>query len=410
MRSEEMTYQVMKFVGQKGFWRLMRPVAEVLRPAMVLTVAVLTALAVVSCGSGRGDEPGTPGTPGSVPGPGTPDPAAETPIVVTALQQEIQDVTRGGHEAPTGTRASIPLEEQGVTSFKVWGYKNKGYDNTNGYLEPQIVFPGYIVNYGANTANTTLSNTSNWEYVDQQPSSSLDEQTIKYWDWSVAAYRFFGISHAGQVKVTETSTNVKFDFFVDTKSIEQNPLYSRLWLSNGNIAIGQRPFGKPVQLEFIKPFATVRYKFVSADPNVNLADLNIESTSFKPYASGSQISVKGDFAVTYPLQGTALEETWVTTPGGEAGDKITSFTSPKTDYAVLPIRSQGAFELTLYVNGEERSTYVPGEFMDWLPGFEYTYVFKVNKDGGVDLGEVISAYKQWEEKEGQNIEHTFYNW
>lgn len=394
-------------------WRiagLMSPVAGLLRSARVLTVAALTALALSSCGSGGSDDPGTPGTtPGS--GPGTPDPTTETPVVFTALQQEAQDVTRGSHETAAGTRASIPLEDQGATSFKVWGYKNKSYNTDDGYLDPQIVFPGYIVNYSANTANTTLSNSSNWEYVGQQPNSSPDEQTIKYWDWSVAAYRFFGITHVGQVKtVAETSEYLQFSFTVNTKNIERCPFYSHLWLSNGNTAQGQKPFGKPVQLEFLRSFATVRYVLVPADSNVDLADLNIVSSVFKPFTIGGQIYVNGEFEVTYPLKGTASGETWKTTPGSKIDDKITSFTSPETDYAVLPVRDQGAFELSLYVNGDERFTYVPGEYMDWLPGFEYTYVFKVNKEGGVALGEVISAYRKWEENEGQNVDRTIYNW
>ncbi|MBR2114913.1 MAG: fimbrillin family protein [Prevotella sp.] len=391
--------------SKKTIVRELKSLVGLMRLGLLLAAMVLTA----GC-SGGGDDPDSSGSgSGSGSGPVTPE-ENKTPIVFSALQQEIQDVTRSGHEAPAGTRAPIPLEEQGVTTFSVWGYKNKSYDGTNGYLEPQIVFPGYIVNHRANTANTTLSNSSDWEYVNQQLSGSSDEQTIKYWDWSVAAYRFFGVTHAGQVEVTEESMYCRLSFTVNTKSLEQCPLYSHLWFSNGNTAQGQKPFGQPVQLEFLKPYATVRYWFVSADPSVDLDDLNIESSAFKPYAIGRQISVKGEFAVTYPLQGTALDETWESNPGSEGGDKMTSFTSPKTDNVVLPVRNQGAFELTVYVSGDERSTYVPSEFMDWLPGYEYTYIFKVNKDGGVELGEVISAYKKWEEEEGQNVDHTVYNW
>ena len=94
--------------------------------------------------------------------------------------------------------SSSMLEEQAVTrasglediqtSFTVYGYKNDAFDSgTNSYTSYQTVFPGFVVNWTINSAYTTTSNTSDWEYV-----GITSDQTIKYWDFGANAYRFIG--------------------------------------------------------------------------------------------------------------------------------------------------------------------------------------------------------------------------
>ena len=59
------------------------------------------------------------------------------------------------------------------------------------------VFDDYIVKYTANTAATTQSNTSDWEYVGVDaaaPSTISGKQTIKYWDYSTIQYDFAAYS------------------------------------------------------------------------------------------------------------------------------------------------------------------------------------------------------------------------
>jgi len=69
-----------------------------------------------------------------------------------------------------------------------------------------IVFNNYLVHYEANSAGTQEDNTANWEYVGVVPGTdptanyaklsptAVTAQTIKYWDYSVAQYDFFGFS------------------------------------------------------------------------------------------------------------------------------------------------------------------------------------------------------------------------
>lgn len=65
---------------------------------------------------------------------------------------------------------------------------------------PSEVFDNYNVNYEANTAATTASNSANWEYVNQSiltGKTTVGEQTIKYWDFAASQYVFWAYSLGG---------------------------------------------------------------------------------------------------------------------------------------------------------------------------------------------------------------------
>ena len=75
--------------------------------------------------------------------------------------------------------------------FIVGGYKGNSTAMTT-------VFSDYLVQYTENTAATTESNTSDWEYVGYlAPASSQisgNKQTIKFWDYSTDQYDFIAYS------------------------------------------------------------------------------------------------------------------------------------------------------------------------------------------------------------------------
>lgn len=396
----------------KGLMRL-----GILVAAMVLTAG---------CGGGSGDDPGSPSpgpspvSPGSGSGSGTtPDPGTtpdqpnpsdnETAIAFSAQQQQGLDVTRAGQAAQGGTRGSTPLESSGVRSFKVWGFKNMW----NGDL--QIVFPGYTVNWKEGTANSTTTNTDGWEYVNQPGN---EEQTIKYWDWSVKAYRFFGVAETpagiGKADVSRWNEGV-IVLTADATNEASIPYYSRLWYSTGILPeYSSRQFGKPVQLEFVKPISKVRIMFTSSDPTVSLDELELADPQFMP-ADEHEIVIKGTFTVSYPLTGDdEISETWGVDYDEDDSEAVTSWLSTiigRDDVwnMVLPAKGQGIYKLIVNVSGEPRPCFVPAAYMDWLPGYEYTYIFKVNEEGSVLFGEVLSAYTDWEDYE-KEAEHTVYNW
>lgn len=96
----------------------------------------------------------------------------------------------------TGGDAALLLDK----NFVVVGFKGSKTDAAN---NENYAFDHYNVNYVAGTANTTESNTENWEYVNQNmevrgAGKSLAEkaklQTIKYWDHSCDSYDFIAFS------------------------------------------------------------------------------------------------------------------------------------------------------------------------------------------------------------------------
>lgn len=352
-----------------------------------------------------------------------------TPIRFSGGMQDVENVTQGvkSHEAGPSqeavtrsameamTRAGRPLEEL-HSAFTVWGYKNMSRTGET-FDELQTVFPGYTVNWQANTAMTTTTNTHDWEYV------GIADQTIKYWDLSARAYRFFAVtSSISSTKEDVTSpyppfepqevhTTYRVTLAVDADDEDVIPYFSRLWFSTGELPTYEdKQFLKPVQLEFLQPLARVRFMFKSGDPSVDLETLQLEDTEFKPLDISKHITTSGTFTVAYPLTGTATKESWTVTPD----DYRTAFTkawATEADWVtVLPAHGsdQGVYRLTVTVNGEAKWCTVPAEFMTWLPGYEYTYIFKVNGELGVELGTVTSAYTAWQS--GREADHEIYNW
>ena len=102
-------------------------------------------------------------------------------------------ITRANHE---GAEAAGMLGN----NFVVYGFKGNG-------TTKETVFDHYNVNWVTNTANTTTSNTADWEYVaqDKHAHASTAAQTIKYWDYATTQYDFIAWSK-GTAKAVYTGT------------------------------------------------------------------------------------------------------------------------------------------------------------------------------------------------------------
>lgn len=380
---------------------------------------------------------------------------AETKEVAGARRSNETNGTNGTNETDGtyrtyrtqgGTRAATPLSDLGITRFRVYGFKNTGNDVN--YPTYQMVFPtsGYTVEWEANTAATTSTNTSNWEYI----LTSHPDQTVKFWDLSAAAYRFAArttsIEATENISVNAVTHDTELTLTIPglySDHVEDAPYVSKLWFSNGNPSTyPDKQFLKPVVLEFVKPFSHVRFMFVSADPSVKIEDMELIDMQFKP-TDGGGIGINGSVVVTYPITGTTLRETFDSTPS----KTITGFTQDYTEdiyftaaeataynsdhgltegqegyktegdvriagsylwYTVLPVSSQGSFTLSLSVYGEPRTAVVPAGYMTWKAGYQYTYIFKVSGDGGVEFGDLLTAFTGW--SEGFTGVEAVYNW
>lgn len=360
------------------------------------------------------------------PEPVEPEPL-QTAIAFSGNMQEQEEMTR----------AATPLEEISTT-FHAWGYKNDGYENSS-YTSYQLVMSDYTVNWTNNSAYTTTSNTNNWEYVGQG-----DEQSIKYWDWSVKAYRFFGyVPGKGTAAVHEdpednesaivtpavepatvtalggspidvpTATEVTLTASIDGSTEatrDAAPYFSELWYSTGALPdYAGKEFGKPVELHFIKPFAKVRFLFTASE-GLTLDHSTLSDISFHP-SNGANVPTRGNLTVSYPLKGTATTESWITSvkDGVKSLNEEWTATNEKW-YYVLPILSQDSYTVEVSVGGKQIQTaVVPAEYMSWKPGFQYTYMFKITEEGEVTFDLVQVAINNWTEG-GEPKDHIVYNW
>ena len=335
------------------------------------------------------------------------------------------------------TRADTPLSESGVTSFTVWGYKNNG---DAPYGRSQEVFPAYTVEWKKNSEATTTTNSSGWDYI--LPDKPL--QTIKYWDWGASAYRFFAVTNwAGESDIHEDNkaygkngtygdgdaySMYKITMEIDVTSrraIEDIPYFSTLWFSTGNLHdYPTREFGKPVQLVFTKPYSKVRfmYNYVYDRKKILLESQVFKPTadySIVPPATPTGIARKGTFNIIYPLTGAETKEWYDIVPIAEG--KLEAFTEDYDPYnaskeyldaidgwySVFPNTTQGSYTLTVVINRLEKTCVVPAEYMQWKPGYSYTYIFKINEEGGVEIDQVQTAFSSWTEMYG---DRTVYNW
>ncbi len=361
------------------------------------------------------------------PAPGQTEQTQDMPILFGTTMPEAGTM-------PTKTTRATDLESI-VKTFKIYGYKNTTY--TGNSYDPvatniQHVFPstGYDVWYTENSANSTESNTSGWDYV----GTTAPDQTIKYWDMSATAYRFMGYAvPTGGILTTpdlvKTTDGVQYRYFnvnVSSSSssskfmtdadVEKLPYVTKLWMSNGNTTAtnpatgaAEAKFGQEVQLIFYKPLSRVRFIITGPDGNPlsqSQAGL-VSNIQFGP-VTGGILYTGATLSVYYPLNGTDFRSekgsfssgsTYYTAPTGEqyVVSNITNATADYMDisYETTPLLHAGtdkekwynlppefkptAYQLTLQQKGVERTATVPADMMVWLPGYEYTYVFKLSE-------------------------------
>lgn len=331
----------------------------------------------------------------------------EEPVVAEAEAEarEAAIAFFAGMPEQTAVTRSTPLETF-CTSFKVWSYKNteKSGDDFTAY---QTVINGYTVNWVANTAYTTASNHFDWEYVNGTT------QTIKYWDWSAEAYRFLAVAPAsasGTFALDGSGSNFLFTLYADASddaAVAATPYFSELWFSDNSTD----DYGAPVTLQFVKALSKVRIMFTFPD-GARFGRGDLTEIGFAP-SDGTKIQLQGNVGITYPLKGTGRQHTWTSTPDVSPTEELDAMerdwqeTTDEYWYTVLPRTSQGNYTLSVRVMSDYRTATVPAEYMTWLPGYQYTYVFRVLTSGVVILDRMEMAVHDWEDSD---YNHEFYNW
>ena len=367
----------------------------------ILTIPFL-ALCLFSCAGSGQEEPDVPTQP-------------EEPKGVS--------ISFGGNsgtwqDAPT-TRANKETGLETISkTFKVWGYKTTGGNYTSGFDQSQNVMDAYTVNWTQQTANTTSSNTADWEYV------GIANQTIKYWDYSATSYRFFAYSiptAAGNSSAPSfqeptsiegstakyASFSIPFTYNKDATAVT-TPYISDLWLSD-NQNFENRKYGACVKLTFAPIITKVRFKFnYQAESQVSITNISFRNVNNAPSPTS------GNIIINYPITGmdTQASYIWETTgtetepinftiPYEEEGDLNHQTTTRKKWYFVPPLgdsktTQQSAYIITADINGKKATATVPAEFMQWKAGYQYTYIFKIT-EAGTNIAFTNMQVEKWVE-------------
>ena len=428
-RIAELERKVKELMGPMGLIGLIGPIGLM---GLIRLMGLIGLMGLVSCSSSDDAVDNNPPAPV----------LTEVAISFSGSESQEEAVSNGGSNRANKTNraygtyganrraAGKPLSESGVKVFTVWGHKNLSYAAATGvYGTKQLVFPGYEVDWNSGSAATTTTNSNGWEYI----LTTKPDQTIKYWDFSAKAYRFFGVTGGltgtdgtygapGTYWTSGTYGTYELTLSADASSkaaMDAAHYFSRLWFSTGDLEnYPDKQFGKPVTLEFVKPFTRVRFLFKYAYPREGI---KLSAISFKPTTVGDKIARKGTVTIHYPKEGAETKEWYTMAKDGTDAKELTAFTEdydPEDDgkkytetdegwYVVLPNNTQGSYTLAVTVNGENKTAVVPEQYMQWLPGYSYTYIFKITNEGGVEIGWVEYAVTEWSEMEA---DHTVYNW
>lgn len=208
-------------------------------------------------------------------------------------------------------------------NFVVVGFKGS---ETSAANNENYAFDHYNVNYVNGTANTTESNTENWEYVNQNmevrgAGKSLAEkaklQTIKYWDHACKSYDFIAFSmgkgHTGTPATTyATPTAVdkaKLATAAYTLTGDVNTL-GECYISDMKTVLEKDYSKQAVAMSFRHLTSKVRIALYETVPGYVISDVKFYDVAKdgKPSDNGTLFGTfnnKGTLTVYFPTTGTA---------------------------------------------------------------------------------------------------------
>lgn len=198
-------------------------------------------------------------------------------------------------------------------NFVVVGFKGSKTDAAN---NENYAFDHYNVNYVDGTANTTESNTKNWEYVNQDMNvkgatgslaqGGAQQQTIKYWDHSCKSYDFIAFS-MGKGHTDATTTN-----YATPTAVQKDKLATAAYTLTGDVntlgecyisdmkTVQEPNYNKTaVAMSFRHLTSKVRIALYETVPGYVISDVK-----FYDVATGGTGSDKGTLFGTFNNKGT----------------------------------------------------------------------------------------------------------
>ena len=329
----------------------------------------------------------------------------------------------------TGSDAATDLNN----NFVVFGYKTMS-DNSK-----QTVFNNYQANYAANTANTTESNSANWEYVGYQNlkatmtgntgvagnTTSGLAQTIKYWDYSASNYKFYAYSlGAGKTSgepATTTFANGSLMSTSDTYTLQgdQDQLAACYISELKTISAPSSSTPTEVDLRFLSIKSKIQLGFFETIPGYSVKLLKFYDSSSDTesdgtpvlFAASSTLPKAGTYTVTFDANGKPLLA-WAAAASDGTQANVT-FSSTLTNYAAKDYQEEALDNTYL---GRASNAATKTEVKDVLPyanGAELTLKVDytlISRDGTGETIEVKgatakvpAAFTQWK----PNYKYTY---
>ena len=196
------------------------------------------------------------------------------------------------------------------------------FAGTKGTSASTFIFDQYTAKFVANTANSTESNSSNWEYVSYTPATTTTlpagaVQSIKYWDYSTTQYDFAAYSlgvGAGATPTYATPTAIAAgnkSFTLTGTADELAACYISDMVTAYN-RDGVSDYGKVVQFKFRSLATKIRLAFYETVPGYSVQNLQFYDATTGGTASTTPIllassavlpSGSGTMTITYPTTG-----------------------------------------------------------------------------------------------------------
>jgi hypothetical protein len=308
----------------------------------------------------------------------------QEPITPTESAIVFGSVRKGMTRADaTGADAATLLGNK----FVVSGYKGNQTAFSTTDPKSNIVFDNYLVEYKENTANTTESNSTNWEYVGvantpikHATDNGITSQQIKYWDYSKPQYDFIawstgsktaiyeGTPAAGKVLVSaitpDKATGTGTDKVAYTFTGTADDL-SACYIAD-LVTVKKAKYGdNPVEFKFRQLGTKVRIAIYETVPGYSVKDvkfytkdgvLDADATDpTKPadgqivnnatiFSTDADIYTEGTYTVSFPT---------VDTPSSDDNNQAHVTFAPKTGVAQTTIVDWGGLNYTIAEEGEK---------------------------------------------------------
>ena len=252
----------------------------------------------------------------------TPSPNSNNDVGAISFGTGFKAVTR----AVEGKAAADSLNY----NFVVEGTKTVTANSSTTVSE---VFDNYNVNWVENTADKTLSNTANWEYVGQPILTSktdVTEQSIKYWDFAASQYDFWAYSVGGggaNVSSLAHDANLGSSAYTITGTKED---LAKVYISDLTTAYspsetgvsGEPVMGDEVSLTFRSLVTKVRVGLYETIPGYSVKSVQFytEANDANPSTTATLYAPSSTPLPSFPANGTSTYTvTFPTTGKGNVG-------------------------------------------------------------------------------------------